>query len=69
MKQSLNKNTFLKSFATVKSPEFADSLPVNVVFNITKKPPNSSIAFAPCPPLISIMQSNSAPDNEPPEQN
>ena len=35
------KLTFLKSFATVTSPEFADSVPSKLVFNITKNPPNS----------------------------
>ena len=36
------------------------------VFIITKKPPNSSIAFLPCPPFGSIITSNSEPDKEPP---
>ena len=63
---SLIKTTFLKSLAVVKSPVLPDSEASKFVFNITKKPPNSSIAFLPWPPFGSIITSNSAPDKEPP---
>ena len=59
---SLNKAIFLKSFTAETSPELALSVPSKLVFNITKKAPNSSTAFAPCPPLGGIITSNSAPD-------
>ena len=63
---SLISDTFLKSLATVTSPEFADSVPSKLVFNITKKPPNSSTALNPCPPFGSIITSNSVLINDPP---
>ena len=62
----LIKVIFLKSFAAVKSPELEASVPSSVVFNITKKPPNSSTALKPWPPFGGIITSNSAPDPAPP---
>ena len=58
----LNNAIFLKSFTAEKSPELALSVPSKLVFIITKKAPNSSCAFAPCPPLGGIITSNSEPD-------
>jgi len=63
---SLIKLIFLKSFAAVKSPELELSVPSYDVFNITKNPPNSSIAFLPWPPFGKIITSNSAPEPAPP---
>ena len=59
---SLIKLIFLKSFATVTSPELPLYVPSSEVFNITKNPPNSSTAFLPWPPFGGIITSNTAPD-------
>ena len=44
---SLNNATLLKSFAADTSEPDPDSTPSNDVFNMTKNPPNSLIAFLP----------------------